>query len=135
MLSMGFSRQEYWSGLPCPSPGDLPNPGIELASPVALALQVDSLPLSQWGGPTGSSRGSFASQGTLVSVWRLKKKHNLIIFNCHVMTVLFTNRQKHIMDFISVFFNFLFVFCFIYVLFPVTFMLLHHGLILLHHYF
>ena len=28
-LFMGFSRQEYWSGLPCPSPGDLPNPGIE----------------------------------------------------------------------------------------------------------
>ena len=35
-----FSRQEYWSGLPCPSPGDLPNPGIELWS---LALQEDSL--------------------------------------------------------------------------------------------
>ena len=32
-LSMGFSRQEYWSGLPCPSPGDLPNPGIEPRSP------------------------------------------------------------------------------------------------------
>ena len=30
LLSMGFSRQEYWSGLPCSSPGDLPNPGIEL---------------------------------------------------------------------------------------------------------
>ena len=37
----GFSRQEYWSGLPCPPPGDLPNPGIELRS---LALQADSLP-------------------------------------------------------------------------------------------
>ena len=32
-LSMGFSRQEYWSGLPCPSPGDLSNPGIEPGSP------------------------------------------------------------------------------------------------------
>ena len=32
-LSMGFSRQEYWSGLPCPSPGDLPDPGIEPGSP------------------------------------------------------------------------------------------------------
>ena len=39
--SMGFSRQEYWSGLPCPSLGDLPNPGIKLRS---LALQADSLP-------------------------------------------------------------------------------------------
>ena len=39
-LSMGFSRQEYWSGLPFPSPGDLPNPGIEPWSP---ALQADAL--------------------------------------------------------------------------------------------
>jgi len=39
-LSMGFSRQEYWSGLPFPYPGDLPNPGIEPRSP---ALQGDSL--------------------------------------------------------------------------------------------
>ena len=37
-LSMGFSRQEHWSGLPFPSPGDLPTPGIELASPVSPAL-------------------------------------------------------------------------------------------------
>ena len=40
-LSMGFSRQEYWSGLPCPPPGDLPNPGIQPRFP---ALQADSLP-------------------------------------------------------------------------------------------
>ena len=39
--SMGFFRQEYWSGLPFPSPGDLPDPGIEPGSP---ALQVDALP-------------------------------------------------------------------------------------------
>ena len=39
-LSMGFSKQEYWNGLPCPPPGDLPNPGIEPRSP---ALQADSL--------------------------------------------------------------------------------------------
>ena len=39
-LSMGFSRQEYWSGLPFPSPGDLPDPGIEPRSP---ALQADAL--------------------------------------------------------------------------------------------
>ena len=42
-LSMGFSRQEYWSRLPCPPPGDLPDPGIKPGSP---ALQADSLPLS-----------------------------------------------------------------------------------------
>ena len=40
-LSMGFSRQEYWNGLPFPSPRDLPNPGIEPRSP---ALQADDLP-------------------------------------------------------------------------------------------
>ena len=40
-LSVGFSRQEYWSGLPIPFPGDLSDPGIKLGSP---ALQTDSLP-------------------------------------------------------------------------------------------
>ena len=39
-LSMGFSRQEYWSGLPLPSPGDVPDPGIEPGSP---ALEADAL--------------------------------------------------------------------------------------------
>ena len=37
-LSMGFSRQEYWSGLPCPPPGDIPDPGIEPESLVSPAL-------------------------------------------------------------------------------------------------
>ena len=47
-LSMGFSRQEYWSGLPFPSPEDLPDPGIEPWSP---ALQADSLPFELYGSP------------------------------------------------------------------------------------
>ena len=47
-LSMGFSRQEYWSGLPCPPPGHLPNPGIEPRYP---ALQADSLPSEPPGKP------------------------------------------------------------------------------------
>ena len=45
-LSIGFSRQEYWSGLPCPSPGDLPDPGI---APRCLAFQADSLPFELLG--------------------------------------------------------------------------------------
>ena len=49
LLSLGFSRQEYCRGLPCPSPGDLPNPMIEPTSPMAPALQMDSLPLSHLG--------------------------------------------------------------------------------------
>ena len=48
-LSMGFSRQEYWSGEPFSSPGDLPNPGIEPESP---ALQADTLPSQPPGKPS-----------------------------------------------------------------------------------
>ena len=47
--SMGFSRQEYWSGLPCPPPGDLPKPEIESMSPASPALQADSLLLNHQG--------------------------------------------------------------------------------------
>ena len=45
---MGFSRQEYWSGLPFPSPGDLPDPGIEPGSPT---LEADALPSEPPGKP------------------------------------------------------------------------------------
>ena len=41
-LSMGFTRQEYWSGLPCPSPGHLPDSGINPMTPASPALQMDS---------------------------------------------------------------------------------------------
>ena len=51
--SMGFSRHEYWSGLPFPFPGDLPDSGIEPRSAVAPALQAVSLPLSHQGSPGG----------------------------------------------------------------------------------
>ena len=51
-LSMEFSRQEYWSGLSCPPPGNLPNSGIELASVyVCLHWQAGSLPLAPPGKP------------------------------------------------------------------------------------
>ena len=56
-LSMGFSRQECLNGLPFPSPGDLPNPGIKLGS---LALQADSL-LSE---PQGKPKGVLTPGGT-----------------------------------------------------------------------
>ena len=46
-LSVGFSRQEYWSGLPCPPPRGLSDPGIEPASHVSTVLQIDSLPTEQ----------------------------------------------------------------------------------------
>ena len=50
-LSMGFSSQDYWSGLTLSPPGDLPDPGIEAVSPASPALQEDSLPLSHRGSP------------------------------------------------------------------------------------
>ena len=54
-LSMGFPRQEYWSGLPCLPPRDLPNPGIKRRSPT---LQVDSLPAEPQGKPKNTRIGS-----------------------------------------------------------------------------
>ena len=53
----GFSRQEYWNGLPCPPPGDLPNPGTEPRSP---ALQADSLPSEPPGKPKNTGVGSLS---------------------------------------------------------------------------
>ena len=50
-LSMGFSRQEYWSGLSFPSPGELPDSGIEPVSPISSALQVDFLVAEPSGKP------------------------------------------------------------------------------------
>ena len=53
-LSMGFSRIEYWNGLPFPSPGDLPDPGIEPAFAVTPVSQADSLPAEPTGKPVAS---------------------------------------------------------------------------------
>ena len=54
---MGFSRQPYWSGVPCPPPGDLPNPGIKPRSP---ALQADSLLSESPGKPKNTGMGSLS---------------------------------------------------------------------------
>ena len=64
LQSVGFSRQEHWSGLPFPSPGGLPNPGIEPGSP---ALWADSLPTELQGKP---------------GVWQLassSRKHSMLV--------------------------------------------------------
>ena len=55
--SIGFSGQEYWSGLLFPPPGDLPKPEMEPESLVPSALWADSLPLTTWEGPSGSGEG------------------------------------------------------------------------------
>ena len=75
-LSMGFSRQEYWSGLPFPSPGDLPNPGIEPTSPVSPVLQADSLPTEPPGKP-GDARKVCGERGASLMTpwWSLSTPH------------------------------------------------------------
>ena len=71
-LSMEFSRQEYWSGLPFPPPGDLPNPGIKPRSP---ALQADSLPSEPPGKP--------CEMNTILKFLRMmwEKSHPFILIN------------------------------------------------------
>ena len=70
-LSMEFSRQEYWSGLPFPSPGDLPDSGIELRSP---SLQVDALPSEPPGNPIMYNIQSIQ----IITLWTVKiKSHHL----------------------------------------------------------
>ena len=73
--SMEFSRQEYWSGLPCPPPGDLPNPGIK---PRSLTLQVDSLPAEPQGKPKNTGVGSHS----LLQWIFLTQKLNLGLLHC-----------------------------------------------------
>ena len=67
-LSIGFSRQEYWSGLPCPSPGDLPDPGIEPRFPT---LRADALPSEPPGKPivTWELVKNAKSQGMYQKLW------------------------------------------------------------------
>ena len=67
-LSVGFSRQEHWSELPFPSPGDLPYPGIEPKSPVSPALQADSLPLYHLGSQD-VDRPPLGCPPTPITVW------------------------------------------------------------------
>ena len=65
-LSMGFSRQEYWSGLPCRLPENVPSPGVEPTSP---ALQADSVPLSHWGSPHMCMNGQKGVFVIIISEW------------------------------------------------------------------
>ena len=55
-LSVGFSRQECWNGLLCPSPGDLPDLGVKPASPISPALQADSFTTEPLGKPNKAHR-------------------------------------------------------------------------------
>ena len=79
-LSMGFSRQEYWSGLPCPLSGDLPDPGPETVSlTFNLHWQVGSLPLAPPGKPPTTGLPGNSKSGSILEyhlAFNLKKKKN-----------------------------------------------------------
>ena len=73
---MGFSRQEHWSGLPCPPPGDLPNPGIEPG--LQVWLQADSLPSE----PPGKSKNIGVGSLSLLQGISLTQESNRGLLNC-----------------------------------------------------
>ena len=71
-LSMGYSKHEYWSGLPFSYPGDLPNPGIKPTSSMSPELQADSLPLNDLGSPIIQTEKNKYCKLSLIS--RIKKE-------------------------------------------------------------
>ena len=92
-LSVGFSTQEHWSGLPHPPPGDLPNPGIEPGSP---ALQADSLPSEPPGKP--HSRGMDTIQFIAVTyLWVL----SIVTVTFSERGAVFYHRQARLLSFLA----------------------------------
>ena len=108
----GFSRQEYWSGLPFPSPGDLPNPGIELTSPT---LQADALPSEPPGKPydqprqhikkqrhyfanKGQSSKSYGVSSSHVWMWELDCEESWITKNWCFWTVVLEKTLESPLD-------------------------------------
>ena len=84
--SMGFSRQEYWSGLPFPSPGDLPNPGIKLRSP---ALQADALTSEP---PEKPSKNNNNNNNKLnICIYYI-----LLHYICTILYIIYTSQYKQL---------------------------------------
>ena len=103
-LSMGFSRQEYWRGLPSPPAGDLPNPGIKLRSLMSPALAADSLPLTPPGKPYSyvikhlhRISATHHSYCCLTSLWYYPKffSFNLFIHNPNSREFMCTHSYIH----------------------------------------
>ena len=92
-LSMGFSRQEYWSGLSCPPPGDLPNPGIEPAFPVAPALQVDSFTAEPHRKPKHLPAAAKSLQSCLTPLAIIKKMN---LPHPHVLHPIYLGKPQNI---------------------------------------
>ena len=96
--SMGFSRQECWSGLPFPSPGDLPDPGIEPRSPT---LQADALPSDPPGKPLDSSdnciwKSKWRQNAEMTSkMQNVEESYTLIIGSRTKLQWIRTLKEKH----------------------------------------
>ena len=88
--SMGFSRQEYWSGLPLPSPGDLPHPGIEPRSPTLQADALTSEPPGKPLGVTGSGYKFLEGERCLFSYSLILQKDILGILGICSLTWYFS---------------------------------------------
>ena len=82
-LSMGSSRQEYWSGLPCPPPGDLPDPGIEPVSPALAGGFFTTKPCGKWFEPKSPLNSSYLSMVFPV-----------VMYGCESWTVKKAERQR-----------------------------------------
>ena len=80
--SMGFPRQEYWSGLPSPPPGDCPNPGIEPESPALVGRLLTTEPR---GSPYCSSVWIFAGQNRFMCIGELNRKSRNTAMNTRVL--------------------------------------------------
>ena len=90
---MGFSRQEHWSGLPFPSPGDLPDPEIELRSP---ELQADALPSEPPGKPPTVTGALFKSSGSEFNIWlKISPISDLSGLHCKMEIVALSCRAVH----------------------------------------
>ena len=99
-LSKGFTRQKYWSGLPCPPPVDLPNPGTEPRSP---ALQAGSLPSEPPGKPKKQQKQNETKQETMNELGsrlhQLKIKHSCL----HIMYrhIHYGSAERHVHKFME----------------------------------
>ena len=114
LLPVEFSQQEYWSGLPFLTLGDLPDPGIKLASPVSPALERDSLPLSYWGSPFSYACIFYFSKVIPCYIYQCLVNcfYHLAVFcgyvfirickNLHPMFYLFLKEFKYLLLFLAV---------------------------------
>ena len=98
LLSMRFSRQAYWSGLPCLPPGDLPNPGSESRYP---ALQADSLPSEPPGKPKPAT--IFPYLGNVTASQLIKYNFRIMLTHCFFYIITLFPKQtwifKHLKHF------------------------------------